>query len=60
MPELILAHMNLATALEESGRCAEAADVYLAGFDVARRFGAVGSYGPRLLPDAATPLLSLG
>ena len=58
--ELILVHMNLATALEESGRCADAADVYLAGFDVARRFGAVGSYGPRLLPDAATSLLSLG
>ncbi|HEY2284164.1 MAG TPA: AAA family ATPase, partial [Streptosporangiaceae bacterium] len=45
--ELILVHMNLATVLEESGRCADAADVYLAGFDVARRFGAVGSYGPR-------------
>jgi DNA-binding CsgD family transcriptional regulator len=58
--ELILVHMNLATVLEESGRCADAADVYLAGFDVARRFGAVGSYGPRLLPDAATSLLSLG
>ena len=59
--ELILVHMNLATILEEeSGRCADAADVYLAGFDVARRFGAVGSYGPRLLPDAATALLSLG
>ena len=58
--ELILVHMNLATVLEESGRCADAADVYLAGFDVARRFGAGGSYGPRLLPDAATSLLSLG
>jgi len=58
--ELILVHMNLATVLEESGRCADAVDVYLAGFDVARRFGAVSSYGPRLLPDAATALLSLG
>jgi DNA-binding CsgD family transcriptional regulator/tetratricopeptide (TPR) repeat protein len=58
--ELILVHMNLATLLEESGRCADGADVYLAGLDVARRFGAFGSYGPRLLPDAATALLSLG
>ena len=58
--ELIRVHMNLATVLEESGRCADAADVYLAGLDVARRFGAFGSYGPRLLPDAATALLSLG
>ena len=52
--------MNLATVLEESGRCADAADVYLAGLDVARRFGAFGSYGPRLLPYVATALLSLG
>ena len=58
--ELILVHMNLATVLEEGGRCADAADVYLAGLDVARRFGAFGSYGPRLLPCAATALLSLG
>ena len=58
--ELILVHMNLATVLEESGRCADAAGVDLAGFDVARLFGAVGSYGPRLLPDAATALLTLG
>jgi Flp pilus assembly protein TadD len=53
-------HQNLATVLEMTGRCADAADVYLAGVDVARRFGAFGSYGPRLLPDAATALLSLG
>jgi DNA-binding CsgD family transcriptional regulator len=58
--ELILVHMNLATVLEEGGRCADAADVYLAGLDVARRFGAFGSYGPRLLPCAATALLNLG
>ena len=58
--ELARVHMNLATVLEESGRCAEAAEVYLAGLDVARRFGAFGSYGPLLLPDAATVLLSLG
>jgi ATP/maltotriose-dependent transcriptional regulator MalT len=58
--ELMLVHMNLATVLEESGRCADAADVYLAGLDVARRFGAFGSYGPRLLPCVATALLNLG
>jgi hypothetical protein len=37
-----------------SGRCADAAGVYLAGLDVAGRLGAFGSYGPRLLPYAAT------
>ncbi len=58
--DLVRAHINLASVLELSGRCAEAADAYLAGFDVARRFGAVGSYGPRVLPYAATALLSLG
>lgn len=58
--ELIRAHMNLATVLAVSGRCADAAGVYLAGLDVARRLGAFGSYGPRLLPYAATALLSLG
>src|SRR6266487_4310420 len=58
--DLVRAHINLASVLELSGRCAEAADAYLAGFDVARGFGAVGSYGPRVLPYAATALLSLG
>jgi DNA-binding CsgD family transcriptional regulator len=58
--ELVRAHMNLATVLAVSGRCADAAGVYLAGLEVARRFGAFGSYGPRLLPYAATALLSLG
>jgi DNA-binding CsgD family transcriptional regulator/tetratricopeptide (TPR) repeat protein len=58
--ELVRAHMNLATVLVVSGRCADAAGVYLAGLDVARRLGAFGSYGPRLLPYAATALLSLG
>jgi DNA-binding CsgD family transcriptional regulator len=58
--ELVRAHMNLATVLAVSGRCADAAGVYLAGLDVARRLGAFGSYGPRLLPYAATALLSLG
>jgi len=58
--ELVRAHMNLATILVVSGRCADASGVYLAGLDVARRLGAFGSYGPRLLPYAATALLSLG
>ena len=58
--DLVRVHLNLASILEESGRCADAAEVYLAGVDVARRLGAFGSYGPRLLPDAATALLSLG
>jgi tetratricopeptide (TPR) repeat protein len=58
--DLVRAHINLATVLEKSGRCAEAADAYLAGLDVARRLGAFGNYGPFLLPDAATALLSLG
>jgi DNA-binding NarL/FixJ family response regulator len=58
--ELVRAHMNLATVLAVSGRCADAAGVYLAGLDVARRLGAFGSYGPRLLPYAAMALLSLG
>jgi DNA-binding CsgD family transcriptional regulator/tetratricopeptide (TPR) repeat protein len=58
--ELVRVHMNLATVLTESGRCADGASLYLAGLDVARRFGAFGTYGPILLPDAATALLSLG
>ena len=43
-----------------SGRAADAVGAYLDGLDVARRFGALGNYGPRLLPDAAVALLSLG
>jgi DNA-binding CsgD family transcriptional regulator/tetratricopeptide (TPR) repeat protein len=58
--DLCRAHANLATILEVSGRAAEAVDVYLAGVDVARQFGALGRYGPRMLPDAAIVLLSLG
>jgi DNA-binding CsgD family transcriptional regulator/tetratricopeptide (TPR) repeat protein len=58
--DLVRAHMNLATVLEWSGRCADGAGLYLAGLDVARRFGAFGRYGPMLLPYAATALLSLG
>jgi DNA-binding CsgD family transcriptional regulator/tetratricopeptide (TPR) repeat protein len=58
--DLCRAHVNLATALEMAGRAADAADVYLAGADVARQFGALGSYGIYLLSDAAIALLSLG
>ena len=58
--DLIRVHVNLASVLELSGRCAEAASAYLVGLDAARRFGAFGMYGPRLLPYAATALLSLG
>jgi ATP/maltotriose-dependent transcriptional regulator MalT len=58
--ELVRVHMNLATVLTESGRCADGASLYLAGLDVARRLGAFGTYGPMLLPDAAMALLSLG
>jgi DNA-binding CsgD family transcriptional regulator len=58
--ELCRAHMNLASILEVSGRAADAAGTYLDGLEVARQFGALGNYGPRLLPDAAVALLSLG
>ncbi len=58
--ELVRTHIYLATALELSGRCADAADAYLAGLDVARRLGAFGSYAPLMLPDAVMALLSLG
>jgi DNA-binding CsgD family transcriptional regulator/tetratricopeptide (TPR) repeat protein len=53
-------HANLATVLDMAGRSAEAAEVFLAGADVAGQFGALGRYGPSLLPDAANSLLSLG
>jgi len=43
-----------------SERAADAVGAYLDGLDVARRFGALGNYGPRLLPDAAVARLSLG
>jgi tetratricopeptide (TPR) repeat protein len=58
--DLIRVHVDLASVLELSGHCADAAGAYLAGIDLARRFGAFGMYGPRLLPYAATALLSLG
>jgi DNA-binding NarL/FixJ family response regulator len=35
-------------------------DVYLAGVELARQFGALGGFGTKLLPDAAIALLSLG
>ena len=53
-------HANLATVLDMAGRSADAAEVFLAGADVAGQFGALGRYGPSLLPDAANSLLSLG
>jgi DNA-binding CsgD family transcriptional regulator len=53
-------HANLATTLDMAGRSAEAAEVFLAGVEMTRRFGALGRYGPYLLADAANSLLSLG
>jgi ATP/maltotriose-dependent transcriptional regulator MalT len=53
-------HANLATVLDMAGRSADAAEVFLAGAEVARQVGALGRYGPSLLPDAAYSLLSLG
>ncbi|HEY6706274.1 MAG TPA: AAA family ATPase, partial [Actinomycetota bacterium] len=53
-------HANLATILDMAGRSADAVEVFLAGADVVRQFGALGRFGPSLLPDAANALLSLG
>jgi DNA-binding CsgD family transcriptional regulator/tetratricopeptide (TPR) repeat protein len=53
-------HGNLATVLDMAGRSADAAEVFLAGADMVHQFGALGRYGPSLLPDAANSLLSLG
>ena len=53
-------HANLCPVLEMAGRSADAVEVFLAGADLARRFGALGRYGSNLLPDAANSLLSLG
>jgi DNA-binding CsgD family transcriptional regulator/tetratricopeptide (TPR) repeat protein len=53
-------HANLATILDTAGRPADAVAVFLAGAEVARQFGALGRYGPHLLPDAANSLLNLG
>ena len=54
------AHANLASVLDMAGRSADAVEVFLAGADVVRQTGALGRYGPNLLPDAANSLLSLG
>jgi len=53
-------HANLATVLDQVGRSADAVEVFLAGVEVVRQVGALGRYGPNLLPDAANALLSLG
>jgi DNA-binding CsgD family transcriptional regulator/tetratricopeptide (TPR) repeat protein len=53
-------HANLATVLDNVGRSVEAVEVFLAGVEVVRQVGALGRYGPNLLPDAANALLSLG
>jgi tetratricopeptide (TPR) repeat protein len=53
-------HACLATVLDMAGRSADAVEVFLAGADMVRQFGALGRYGPSLLPDAANSLLSLG
>jgi len=53
-------HANLATVLDMAGRSAEAAEVFQAGVEMVRRYGALGRYGPYLLADAANSLLSLG
>jgi class 3 adenylate cyclase/DNA-binding CsgD family transcriptional regulator/tetratricopeptide (TPR) repeat protein len=53
-------HANLATVLDQAGRSADAVEVFLAGVEVVRQVGALGRYGPNLLPDAANALLSLG
>ena len=54
------AQTNLATVLEMSGRAADAVGGYLASLEAGRQFGALGHYGPDLLPDATMALLSLG
>jgi ATP/maltotriose-dependent transcriptional regulator MalT len=53
-------HANLATVLDMAGRPADAVEVFLAGVETVRRVGALGRFGPNLLPDAANSLLSLG
>jgi DNA-binding CsgD family transcriptional regulator/tetratricopeptide (TPR) repeat protein len=53
-------HANLATILDMAGRPADAAEVYLAGVELVRQYGALGRFGPSLLPDAAGSLLNLG
>jgi DNA-binding CsgD family transcriptional regulator/tetratricopeptide (TPR) repeat protein len=53
-------HANLATVLDDAGHSADAAEAFLDGVEVVRQVGALGRYGPNLLPDAANSLLSLG
>src|SRR5829696_1962378 len=53
-------HACLATVLDQAGRSADAIEVFLAGVDMVRQVGALGRFGPNLLPDAANSLLSLG
>jgi DNA-binding CsgD family transcriptional regulator/tetratricopeptide (TPR) repeat protein len=53
-------HANLASVLDQAGRSAEAVEVFLAGVEEVRRHGALGRFGPNLLPDAANALLNLG
>jgi tetratricopeptide (TPR) repeat protein len=53
-------HANLASILDMAGRSADAVEVYLTGVEVVRQTGALGRYGPNLLPDAANALVSLG
>src|SRR5512132_4137029 len=52
-------HANLATVLDMAGRPADAVEVFLAGVETVRRFGALGRYGSNLLPAAANSLLDL-
>jgi tetratricopeptide (TPR) repeat protein len=58
--DLCRAHANLGSVLQLAGRAADAVDVYLAGYDLARRVGGLGRYGAWLKADAAMALLSLG
>jgi DNA-binding CsgD family transcriptional regulator len=53
-------HANLATVLDQVGRSAEAAQVFLEGAEAVRQHGALARYGPNHLPDAANALLNLG
>jgi DNA-binding CsgD family transcriptional regulator/tetratricopeptide (TPR) repeat protein len=53
-------HLNRGNILEFYGRTADAIDCYLAGAELARRHGAMLSYGVATLPDAAGSLADLG
>jgi ATP/maltotriose-dependent transcriptional regulator MalT len=58
--DLLRSHANIASMLEVNGRAAEAVTVYLAGAELARRNGMMGSYGVRLLADVVVCLQKLG